>query len=68
MKWRPIKSARKGKRFLFIESCGRIQVGRIDSQWGEAPAVWVCLTGGSDDWYPSIDPTHWMPLPNPPQP
>ncbi len=66
MDWQPIDTAPKdGRKFLFAEKGGRIQVGRFDSQWGEIPEVYVCLTsmGG---WHPSIDPTHWMPLPDPP--
>lgn len=68
MEWKPIESAPKdGSKFLFIEEKGRIQVGRMDSEWGGGKSLFVCLTGTGADWYPSVNPTHWMPLPEPPK-
>jgi len=66
--WQPIETSPKdGSKFLFIEKCGRVQIGRVASQWGEQPTVWVCLTYSGTDWYPTTDPTHWMPIPTPPE-
>lgn len=66
--WHEIDDAPKdGSKFMFIEDGGRIQVGRMDSEWGEPNRVYVCLTGASQDWYPSINPRYWMKLPSPPK-
>lgn len=62
--WLPINTAPKdGSKFLFLEKSRRVQVGRYDTQFGETPAIYVCLSNYGSDFYPAINPEYWMNLP-----
>ena len=59
-KWKPIKSAPKNKKSVLLYGEGYTNVGHYDSspQLGNYPN-WR--------WGLTIEPTHWLPLPNPPK-
>ncbi len=68
--WQPIETAPKDGTLIEIrEKSGRVQI----AQWGEPgynePNWWVQLTQGgfSMNEYPTINVTHWRPLPAPPK-
>lgn len=58
--WRPIESAPKGEMFIWAAP-------RQGGKWGLGLAYWT-VSGPWRDAYgaPSLDATHWMPLPEPP--
>lgn len=65
MEWKPIETAPKdGTKILTWRECKEGSLGSITvSEWGR--------TGYGEHWRPSpmairIAPTHWMPLPEPP--
>lgn len=64
MNWQPIETAPKNGT--------KILVAWIN-QWKTGPHIEVCETGEEGGWFysydgdqPQSDPTHWMPLPEPP--
>jgi hypothetical protein len=62
VRWAPIETAPKdGSRIMLY--CP-IEAAIINGQWREYPthSSWI-----ADDWNYSVHPTHWMPLPAPPQ-
>lgn len=72
MEWQPIETAPKdGKRVLISD--GRYV---MDAYWSEEASLGQCSRGPAwqvfncdeDCWYSIAvtDPTHWMPLPEPP--
>lgn len=58
--WRPIESAPVRKRVLLYQD-GDIYAGRRDGK----RSYWQSFCGQPVVWTP--EPTHWMPLPNPPE-
>lgn len=66
--WQPIETAPKdGTLVLICERGGRRQVAKwCEGDWGAPPCWWVQLTGRGPESYPTLDVTHWMPLPPPP--
>ena len=65
--WQDIDSAPKDGTLIFIrEARGRIQVAKWCSFGYCDPGWFVQLTQVySDDRYPTMNVTHWMPLPPP---
>ena len=62
--WMPIETApRDGTAFLaFVPNYGCVVMQRDRNLWA------VALIDAEGDPVNYFDPTHWMPLPNPPQP
>lgn len=59
--WHPIETAPKdGSRFLAYE---RRDVSHYPCWWCNDFSIWE---GWQDDWDSEPEPTHWMPLPEPP--
>jgi Protein of unknown function (DUF551) len=73
MSWQPIETAPKDKSWVLL-SGGQIGYGWYEQEF--PPAVVAQYAGKSWQfaWYDSgfygeyLDPTHWMPLPEPPKP
>lgn len=62
-KWKPIETAPKdGTRFLAFEKSDDYQ--HYECWWREDFSNW---SGWQDDWDSEPNPTHWMPLPEPPE-
>ena len=62
MEWQPIETAPKDETEVLACRAGKKWRQVLGWQWG---------SGGCDGWYNSggrnYDPTHWMPLPEPPK-
>lgn len=61
MRWQPIESAPKDREVLLLDPEVGVCMGAYYSgkYW-----TTVCVRGGEDDF---SEPTHWMPLPEPPK-
>lgn len=60
--WRPIRSAPRGEMFIYFEPrdgkrCIGLAYLAKDGGWRDSEG----------DWSRRLQPTHWMPLPSPPQ-
>ncbi len=61
--WQPIETApRDGSRFLAFQRGDGDQ--RFECWWQDDFGIW---SGWMDDWDGEPEPTHWMPLPTPPE-
>jgi len=64
-RWIPIETAPKDGREILLARVGQNEVGKDLGIW------WCCSGFWSDKWTDGIDslanPTHWMPLPQPPE-
>ena len=66
MQWRPIATAPKDGRWILVSAVGwepEITCWS-PSVWGDG---WHSGGIGSDSYGTSFDPSHWMPLPPPPE-
>lgn len=67
--WQPIDSAPKDGMPILVSAAGEICVAAWTEGFKEGGWVgWVMGHGAvacEDDWY-RVEPTHWMPLPEPP--
>jgi len=65
--WQPIETApRDGTKLLGYEGDGRINTMWFESQYvWVSPGAWISDYNRSDTY--EHQPTHWMPLPEPPQ-
>lgn len=64
--WQPIETAPKDGTWVMLGRAGRMpEVGSWEngSPWLDG---WFCGGERSDSYGPDFDPTHWMPLPEPP--
>ena len=59
MEWKPIESAPQDEAFLAYEDGEMYKCIRTDAPWGFYPY-------GGQPMATWPEPTHWMPLPNPP--
>ena len=69
MIWRPIETAPKdGTRIL---AYGKGPYGHVEwftSQWDKSQSCWVSEPNEATEYnYEDCHPTHWMPLPPPPE-
>lgn len=73
MNWKPIATAPKNGNTIILGNATEVAVG----QWAEEPKIrgdtvpscWMAQIVDEDTWYSCrlhFEPTHWMPLPNPP--
>jgi hypothetical protein len=61
--WQPIDSAPKDGRFvLLFSACRAPRFAQNVGKWRDTHGEWYSL-----DMHVVIDPTHWMPLPAPPE-
>ena len=68
MNWRPIETApRDGAEILLLTPEGVIE-GAWSSPMDEWEVVWLDLHGCGCCSSGTAQPTHWMPLPDPPEP
>lgn len=67
MKWLPIESAPKDDRRVMVFGPDGIDIGQF-VEWSLGPGWQRPLTAEYDNEMADIStPTHWMPLPKPPQ-
>lgn len=71
MDWQPIETAPKDGRTILVFDDGEVVTvkWRYDDRWGGAWGSEDYIQDGSiyDDALIAHSPTHWMPLPDPPQ-
>ena len=68
MTWQPIGTAPKnGARFIAaVDGCVRVRI----VSWGKTshvPLYGFCLADQGPEEFDLCEPTHWMPLPDPPE-
>lgn len=59
--WRDIEMAPKDGTYIIV--AGHENMSVTVGHWVSSCDLWTCGISGDE-----IKPTHWMPLPNPPQP
>ena len=68
MKWQPIETAPKpdclGPRLIVATAKGRVDLAHWDDE--SEPAGWYSATNHNGYEAEPLEPTHWMPLPEPP--
>jgi len=63
--WKPIESAPKDGRSILLAKAG-VWVG--EGYWSDYDDTWrEPNNNGTDEWGWPLEPTHWMPLPPPPE-
>ena len=65
MSWRPIRTAPKDGTRLLLGGDNWVNIGYFSTVCNR----WIaseCFPGESEEMYTLDDPTHWMPLPEPP--
>ena len=64
--WQPIDTAPRYGTYILLGAPGYIPETGC---WDESPWLngWYCGGNGSDSYGPAYSPTHWMPVPAPPE-
>jgi hypothetical protein len=71
--WQPIETAPKDGTRILVVDCGFVQIARWDEEfdnYNDRQGVPAWATFACDDGFYSEyaeNPTHWMPLPEPPR-